>query len=176
VGDQSQAGSLLAAARARSRPQLVLQGAMPVLVEARIAALSGDWGRTVRLLQPIAARRVEGALLEPAGLSVVRWLLADTFERLGMPDSAATYLEKVTSESFTCYEEDHLRGIAVPLVHQRLAMLYVRMGRLADAERHLTLLEKMWDRPDPIARRLLDEAQAAVASARGMTRPERPRT
>jgi hypothetical protein len=46
------------------------------------------------------------------------------------------------------------------------------MGRIADAERHLAILERWWDRPDDIARKMLDEARAAVRSARGMGSPE----
>jgi hypothetical protein len=58
-----------------------------------------------------------------------------------------------------------------PVVHHRLAMLYARMGRVAEAEKHLAALEKAWDRPDPEVRRILDEARTAVRTASGMARP-----
>ena len=99
------------------------------------------------------------------GLAWVRWTLADAFERTGQPDSAAAHLER--SLRIPVREVD-----SWPVVHHRLAMLYSRLGRLTDAERHLAALEKAWDRPDPDVRRMLDEARTAVRSARGMTRPE----
>jgi hypothetical protein len=45
-------------------------------------------------------------------------------------------------------------------------MLYARMGRVADAERHLTAVEQAWGRPDEQTRRMLAEARAAAAGAR----------
>ena len=62
-----------------------------------------------------------------------------------------------------------------PLIHRRLVLLYARLGRVADAERHLAAVEQTWDRPDPDVRRMLAEARAAVRAARGMARPERPK-
>jgi hypothetical protein len=59
------------------------------------------------------------------------------------------------------------------VIHCRLALLYARMGRIPDAERHLAAVETAWDRPDPEVRRMLEETRAAVANARGMARPER---
>ena len=98
------------------------------------------------------------------GLAWVRWALADAFERTGRPDSAAAHLER--SLMVPMVETD-----CWPVLHRRLALLYARMGRVADAERHLAALEKAWDRPDPEVRRMLDDARSAVRSARGMARP-----
>jgi hypothetical protein len=153
-------------AHARPTQQLVPQGAAPPLLEARIATLEGRPADAVRLLRPIAARRKESEVSDyPVGLSWVRWSLADAFERLAERDSAVVALERVMSNP--CQNENWA------FTHRRLVLLYVAMGRVADAERHLAALEKTWDRPDPAVRRLLDEARAAVRAARGMRTPER---
>jgi tetratricopeptide (TPR) repeat protein len=174
AGDQAAAARLLKAAQTRSARELAEQGAAPQLLEARVKALAGRWEEAVDILQPIGGQTIEvGPVRYGAGLPAVRCLLADAFVKLGRPDSAAVYLERTTTDvaflmSWT--------GISVPLAHQRLVLLYTRMGRLADAERHLAILERWWDKPDDIARRMLEDARAAVASARSMARPERPRT
>jgi hypothetical protein len=115
-------------------------------------------------------------VMYPTAMHEIRWFLADAFEKLAQPDSVAAYLEKITSDSAPTYRDEHIHGVAVTMAHRRLVMLYARMGRLEDAERHLALLQRMWARPGPIARRMLDEARGGVASARAMARPERTRT
>jgi hypothetical protein len=95
----------------------------------------------------------------------VRWTLADAFERTGQPDSAAANLERDLAMPY-------IEPQWAPAIRYRLVLLYARMGRVPEAERHLAALEHAWDRPDPEVRRMLDEARAALASARGMARPE----
>ncbi len=173
-GDASTARRLLKQARARPTSEVRLHGASLALLEARIEALAGRWENVVTLLQPSARQSAErGGAMYPAGLPAVRCLLADALEHLGRPDSAATYLERTTTDPAFLVAWN---GISVPLAHHRLVVLYARMGRLADAERHLAILERWWDRPDDIAQRLLAEARSAVMSARGMVRPERAGT
>jgi tRNA A37 N6-isopentenylltransferase MiaA len=72
----------------------------------------------------------------------------------------------------TVYLERGLRGVVVPFAHLRLVTLFARMGWLADAERHLAVVERCFTTPDPEVRRMLEEARSAVRSARGMARPE----
>jgi len=177
AGDEVAARRLLHAARAQPARETRTALAYVALLEARIAALSGRWAEVVRLLQPVAAQAVTGERDDYprslGGLPPARFLLADAFETLGAPDSAAAYLERMTTDPAAWGQ---WIGIARPLAQRRPVLLYARMGRLADAERHLTVLERWWDRPDELARRMLDEARAAVRNARGMARPERPRT
>ena len=99
AGDRPGAQRLLEAARARwahSPPELAWQGATPALLEARIEALAGRWDEAARILRPVASQRVEFGFRIPgaAGMSAVCWFLADVFERLGQPDSAAVVLER----------------------------------------------------------------------------------
>jgi len=151
------------------RPVTELRPAVP----AAVAALAGHWEEVVRILQPVAAQSTEiglyGPLLYSAGLPAARCLLADAFEKLAAPDSAAAYLERMTTDPPAW---SYWGGIAQPLAHRRLILLYARMGRLADAERHLAVLERWWDRTDDVTRPMLEEARTAVRSARGMAGPE----
>jgi hypothetical protein len=94
-------------------------------------------------------------------------MLADAFERTGHPDSAAACLENALIAPSGMSD-----AIQRPFMRHRLIGLYAGMGRVPDAERHLAALERDWDRPDPEVRRLIDDARAAVRSARGMARPE----
>jgi predicted Zn-dependent protease len=144
-----------------------MSGAVPELLGARIAELEGKPEAAVRLLRPLAVAGVEPY---PAtvltGLAWVRWALADAFDQVGQPDSAAAYLERnLLPPLWDAWER--------PYTHQRLAITYARQGRVADAERHLADAERAWDRPDPAIRRLLVEARTAVRDARSTTQPER---
>jgi tetratricopeptide (TPR) repeat protein len=175
AGDRAQAQRHLDAARARwahSRPELAWQGATPALLEARIAALAGRWDEAARILRPIAAQRVEIGTRVPgrAGMSNVRWFMADAFEKLGQPDSAAVILERVTSDPAP-WEPD--RGILLAFAHRRLVLLYARMGRLEDARRHWLILAETVRTPDPEIRPLIAEARAALMSAEGMAKSTR---
>jgi tetratricopeptide (TPR) repeat protein/tRNA A-37 threonylcarbamoyl transferase component Bud32 len=174
AGDTRQAERLLRVVRARSAFDLRQQGATPLLVEASIQGARGRWDETVRLLAPVVRRPAEIQNAYAAGTSALRWALADAFERTGHADSSVVWLERIVSDQRDLESEIHYRGALVSAAHQRLAMLYARMGRPADAERHLAVLERWWDRPDDIARRMLDEARSAVRAARGMSRPEHP--
>ena len=173
TGDLAGARRVLHVVRQRPARETGGQGASSALLEARIAAHAGHWAATVRILQPIAAQSAEigwqTSFHYSMGLPAVRCLLADAFERLGAPDSAATYLERMTTDAAAW---NYWSGIARPLAHHRLVLLYAHMGRPADAERHLAVLERWWDRPDGVSRPMLEAARTAVKSARGMARPE----
>jgi hypothetical protein len=136
------------------------------LIQAQIEALSGRWGEVVRILRPIASQPIEiGEVNNPAGMSTVRWLLADAFEKLGQPDSAAVTLERVVSDPAPALQERQLRGIALPFARRRLVMLYSRMGRIEDARRHWQIFSETVRTPDPEIRPLIEEARAALFKA-----------
>ena len=175
AGDRAQAQRLLSAARGRSRRELVWQGATPALLDARIEALAGRWGEAARILQPVASQRVEIGTRIPgrAGMSPLRWFLADAFEKLGQPDSAAVTLERVTSDPAPARWEFHLRGVVQPFAHRRLVLLYARMGRIEDAKRHWQIFTETVRTPDPEIQPLIEEARAALATAEGMAKSVR---
>ncbi len=166
AGDRPGAQRLLSAARRRPGWELAWQGAAPALLQAQIEALAGRWGEAAAILAPVASQRVEiGEVSYQAGMSAVRWLLADALEKLGQPDSAAACLERVTSDPAPAIQERGLRGIALPFAHRRLVMLYVRMGRLDDARRHWKMFTETVRTPDPEIRPLIEETRAALAKA-----------
>ena len=173
AGDRGVARNMLAMVRARPRLDQLQQGATPVLLDAWIRALEGRWSEVPPLLVPAALRPGENDAAHPMGVTALRWTLADAYERAGAPDSAAVWLERIATDPGAVDRDAAYRGIAQSAAHHRLVLLFARMGRLADAERHLTVIERWWDRPDDIARRMLAEARAAVRAARGVARPEK---
>lgn len=169
-GDAARARRMLSAARRVPDAHWPLQGASPVTLEARIALLEGRAGEAVTLLRPVAAQRREigDEVHFRIGLSLVRWTLADAFEALGQTDSAATVLERVVTDPGPWLEELHTRGIMLPFAHRRLALLYSRMGRVEDAERHWSMFRETMRTPDPEIVPLIEEARSAVESARAL--------
>jgi len=62
---------------------------------------------------------------------------------------------------------------ASSFAHQRLVVLYARMGRLEDARRHWKSFSDTFTRPDPEMQPLVEEARAALASAEGLAKTTR---
>src|SRR5262249_52398263 len=95
------------------------------------------------------------------------------FERIGWPDSAASYLERVTSDPVPYFSEAQLRGVIIPFAHRRLVLLYARVGRLDDARRHWRIVSETFRTPDPEIRPLIDAARAALVTAQGIAKSKR---
>ena len=174
AGETALARRLLARLRARSTTRLGAHGSTPEFIEASILAHAARWDEVVKLIaQPAREGSDQGSQrIDPVsdriGTVAERWLVAQAYERLDQPDSAAAFYLRMLAPG----------QIASGLVHsyalQRLVMLDARMGRLGEAERHLANLERDFSRPDPDVRHLLDEARAAVMNARSIATLERP--
>src|SRR5262245_53549119 len=95
------------------------------------------------------------------------------FERAGKPDSAAVCLELLLAPVGKYRDLIPWRGFHFSFAHQRLVLLYARMGQLDRASRHWGAFRKAFDDPDPELRPLLDEARAALAAAEGMEKSSR---
>jgi tetratricopeptide (TPR) repeat protein len=174
AGDIPQARRLLDAVRSRPARERSRAGADSTLLEGWIAAHADRWEDVIRILGPAARQGSEIGLPEDrAGRVTLRWLVANAYENLGRPDSAAAYFEIVLSPVGRVDQEYLSRGIAFPFAHQRLVLLYARMGRLEDAKRHWEIFSGTFTRPDPELAPLLAEARAALAGAEGMTRSAR---
>jgi len=102
-----------------------------------------------------------------------RWLMAGLYERAGKPDSAAVCLELLLAPVGRYRDLIPWRGFHFSFAHQRLVLLYARMGQLDQARRHWETFRKAFDDPDPELRPLLDEARAALAAAEGMAKSAR---
>ncbi len=115
------------------------------------------------MLRPLATLVPEGNV----SLTWVQWWLADAYEQLGQPDSAAWCLERIEPVAYTPRD-----GAERPYLRWRLALLDAKLGRLTDAERHLAAAERALDEPNPAVRRRLDDARAALGAQRAMSRSE----
>jgi serine/threonine protein kinase len=161
-GDRAVARRCLENLRRRPARELAFDLTDVPLLEARLAALAGRPEDAVRLLRPFDRNRYQR---QGVSLAWVHWWLADAFEQKAQPDSAAWYLERL--------ERTSIPGPYAPYVHRRLALLDVKLGRVADAERNLAVTERLWDQPDPTVRRMLDEARTAVHATRALSPPKR---
>ncbi len=162
--------------RIGSRPALELSrhGQGPTLLRAWVMGRTGDWEGAVRVLGPAARQGTElGYVTDPIGRVPMRWLVADAYEHLGKPDSAAEYFELALSPARTLWEERVAMRMASSFAHRRLVMLYARMGRIEDAKRQWQILTATVHTPDPEIRPLIEEARAVLASAEGMAKSTR---
>ena len=152
--------------RRRSDDDLARAGAAADFLEASISATENRWSDVIRLIGPVAIRGDDRGYFSfgRIGPTPERWLVAEAYEHVGPPDSAAAAFERVL-------EPPESRGIAVspPYAHQRLVMIYARMGRREDAERHWRAFSAEFTNPDPEVRHLLDEARAAITGMRSMS-------
>ena len=167
VGDLPGARRELRDLLRRTADNLARAGAAADFLEASISASEGRWSDVIRLIGPVALRGDDlgqDVSWGRIGPTPERWLVAEAYEHLGPPDSAAAAFERVL-------EPPESQGISSfpPYAHQRLVMIYARMGRREDAERHWREFSAAFTNPDPEVRHLLDEARAAIAGLRSMS-------
>jgi hypothetical protein len=142
------------------------------VLESWIAGQRGDWRGARDLLLPAARARGEyGSLDFAAGRVSVCWQLADAFEHLGQPDSAAAYLGTALDPVGQPEQVLFARGLAWSFLHRRLASLHSRTGRIDVAEYHLEILTKELTRPDPALRAVVEDARREVVAMRAMATP-----
>jgi serine/threonine-protein kinase len=163
--DQATARRCLEALQRSSKRDLAFLLVGVPLLEARVEAVAGRPAEAVRLLRQFDRVRFQR---QSVSLTWAHWWLADAFEQMGRPDSAAWYLERL--EHQVTWSDD---GVYRGFVHRRLALLDVKLGRIPDAERNLAAAEQAWDQPDPAVRRMLDEARTVVRAARALSPPRR---
>jgi tetratricopeptide (TPR) repeat protein len=174
TGDTTLARRLLATIRTRSAPDLARQGFFgPEMVEAWLAARPGHWQEVLRLLGPAALQGEALGYAQVQSASLIRWLVAEAYDQLDRPDSAAAYFERAIApppEGGTNFAQVRM---ASSFAHRRLVLLYARMGRREEARRHWEIFHATFTHPDPEMRPLVEEARKAVASVEGMARSAR---
>jgi tetratricopeptide (TPR) repeat protein len=144
-------------------------------IEARLALRGGHWTAAVEHLRGNARGGVRGLPnLESMLRTRSRWLIADAFEKLGQPDSVATYLQLILEPPAYGNPDVFQRGLWEPFVRSRLVDLYASMGRMPEALREWDALATTCPRPDPDLAARLDETRARLQAARAM-RGERDR-
>jgi len=174
TGDTTLARRLPATIRRRSRPDLARQGFFgPEMVEAWLVARTGRWQEVPRLLGPAALQGEARGYAQVQSAPLIRWLVAEAYDDLGRPDSAAVYFERAIApvpEGGTDFAQVRM---ASSFAHRRLAILYARMGRLEEARRHWQACSATFTRPDPEMTPLVEEARVALASAEAMAKTAR---
>ena len=134
------------------------------LIEGWLAARASRWNEVVRLLGVMAGSdHLPGSTGMEFQRVAMRWLVADAYEHLGQPDSAAAVFESMVRDRHDNGSWDH--GICYSFVHRRLVLLDARLGRVAEARRHWETLSRTCTHPDTDLARGLEDARAALASA-----------
>lgn len=150
-------------------PEQRPRGAWSKLLEASLLARADRWAEVpVRLhrANPGPARDGQESIL-------VWWLLADAYERLGEPDSAAAYLSMLgdpqavarVAGSVSRNPGSPFIGLVYPFAHQRLAVLHARAGRIEEARGHWQTFSETFTDPDPELQHLIDEVPPALLGA-----------
>src|SRR5262249_51568169 len=125
AGDSVLSRRLLATIRRRSGPDLGRQGFFgPGMVEAWLAARAGRWEDVLRHLGPAALQGEATRYTQMQSAPLIRWLVAEAYERLDRPDSAAAYFERAIApvpEGGTDFAQIRM---ASSFAHRRLALLY----------------------------------------------------
>ena len=173
AGDTATARRMMTAFRTRSAPDIARQGFTPAVLEAWIAARAGRWQDVLKDLGPAALQGEPKGYVVFQSAPLTRWLVAEAYEQLGQPDSAAAYFERAIApppEGGTDFA--HSR-IASSFGHRRLAILNARMGRLQAAQRHWRAFSEAFAHPDPEMAPLVAEARAVLAGAEGMAKSAR---
>jgi serine/threonine-protein kinase len=168
AGDTALARKLLASISKRSAPDIARHGFTPAVLQAWIAARTGRWQDIVRDLGPAALQGEARGYVLIQSAPVVRWLLAEAYERLDRPDSAAAYFERAIAPPPLGGSDFSHSRMAFSFGHRRLVLLYARMGRLQEARRHWETFSKTFTYPDPEMAPLVEEARAALAKAERM--------
>ncbi len=97
----------------------------PLLLEASIASRGSQWKEVIRLLGPSAqGGEHDGSSPAQVASISVRWLIADAYERLGRPDSAAVYYELAIAPTRVPFSHLALRGLVYPFAQRRLARIH----------------------------------------------------
>jgi tetratricopeptide (TPR) repeat protein len=142
------------------------QGAWPKLLEASLLARAGRWAEVPGALH----RANPGPARDGAESILVWWLKADAYARLGEPDSAAAYLDKLGDSQAVARVTGSVSrttgsvfiGMVYPFAHQRLTVLHARAGRIEEARRHWSIFSRTFTDPDPELVHLVDEAWQAL--------------
>jgi tetratricopeptide (TPR) repeat protein len=165
AGDTALARQLLATVMTRSAPDIARQGFAPALLQAWIAARGGRWQEVLNYLDPAAQEgEAKGyVLLQSAPL--MRWMVAEAYDRLGFPDSAAVYFDRAIAPPLRGGTDFLAPRMAFSFGHQRLVLLYARMGRLQEARRHWEIFQQTFTAPDPELLPMIEEARQALATA-----------
>jgi len=162
-GDTATAWRERAAIQTRPGRDVRMYAADIAHLDAWLAAGAGRWEEAVNLLAKVTA---QGPMPRLSGRAPIRWLVAESYEHLNDDPEAARYFELTLSPTDLGWEEELFRrGLHCSFAHQRLVLLYSKMGRVEDARRHWEIFEKTFTRPDPELVPMIEEARQALVEA-----------
>jgi DNA-binding SARP family transcriptional activator len=140
------------------------RGAAPELIRGLIAARAGRWRDAIEVLTPVAMTNELGTGQNDVWVSPLplRWLAAQGYEQLNLPDSAVVMYERFLMPGGSFLQPLALRGISYSFAHHRLAVNYSKLGRLDEAQRHWQTFRGSFTNPDPEFHYLIDEADSAL--------------
>lgn len=133
-----------------------------LLIEATLASLEADYETTISNVEEVQRRQdnCTACYLD---------ILADTYEKMEMPDSAIAYLEAyLARDEFDFLDERETRAAARLA---QLARLYERVGRDAEAAATWTRYADRWVDADPVLQPLVARARSEAARLAGTGTP-----
>ncbi len=174
-GDLESAKELAIRARSRDADERAGTGRLPELLDARIALRERRSSDVIRALAIPARVGFEGPLTTQGAKQIwMRTAVAEAFEGLSMPDSAAAYFELALIRGGWFLSSDLLaRAFVYPLILQRLVMAELRAGQVANARRDFDHLVKSCDEPDAEMSRLIADSRSALLSSEATARSAR---
>jgi tetratricopeptide (TPR) repeat protein len=127
------------------------------------------WSRVLEDLRETARGGLREGVPPVEGLRLpARWLMADAFEKLSQPDSAAVYLGLMLDPPGRHTRVLSTRGLSEPFVRRRLVALNVALGRIGEARRQWDQLAETCTRPNPPLAAMLYDTRTALLSAEAM--------
>lgn len=117
------------------------------LLVGLVAAGEERWDAVIARLGPLAARTLTSPWGSRPLNQLVRWTVANAYQRVGRLDSASAHFRAIADWVGFTSDELALRGLTHSFAHQRLVVLYSRMGRLEDARRHWRIFSETFTRP-----------------------------
>ena len=156
TGDTAGARTALESLQRFSPVEKLRLGDGPSLIEAWIAVHARQWRQAIEVLGARAWRgEHDGSSPEQVASVATRWLVADAYEQAGRLDSAAAYLELVIAPTRVPFSHLALRGLVYPFAQRRLAVLYEKLRRPDDSERHWKAFTHDFTTPDDELKTLL---------------------
>jgi DNA-binding SARP family transcriptional activator len=144
-------------------------GVWAEMIDALIAASNRDWTRMLSLapraheLHGDVWHEFQNDAVLPA---VLQFFVAHAFEQTARADSAVFYYNLVVApRQGITHGNEFPRAAGFSFAHQRLVVLYSRLGRLDEAKRHWKIFSETFTKPDPELVALVVEAREALRSA-----------
>lgn len=124
AGDTVMARAREARLRKLTQRENAIVGSGPALIEANIAAHAGQWRNVVNQLGPAAlVGEFDPTIVDRPDSFLLRWTVANAYEKLGMPDSAAKFLNLILRPTRLPPGHFALIGFSYNQARSRLAKL-----------------------------------------------------